>query len=536
MMDTAVEEARQRGDAAVSAGDHAAAVVHYSQALSVAATAGLPPDKRLYAARSVSHLRVAQDADSVTEPPLTSPTADPGGAATAAAPEAGGTPTAATAAAAAAASAAGRRSPAAAAAVQRAVADGAAAADIDPTWPTGWLATSAALRFAHQPAAAVAVLRRGASHAPADGDLAAALTDALAAERAQPRSTAARLRGNAAYRRGDDRAAVGAYTASLAAAAADGEWPDKRVLANRSAAWLRLAIEADDEAALEAAADDAAAALRIDPTWAKAWHRRVVALLEASRFGDARRALGQGLQLCPGDDLLLRDADAVDAAEREWASLPEEIRGGGKGKKGDGRFAAAAAAAAAAATAATGGGGGGSGMGAAPRSPPPAPSASAPYPERGDAINPSRSPSPVGAGGEATAGSRSGSGDAGGGDVPPPPERGSWRKGLTNIIDSDGDSMYVPARVGMRAELWAGGRAWSQKSLGSTLVAACWIGVQPWPGGGAMADAMVLTFCSSLCWCWLFPYPSWFAWSAIPPYCMRLHVTPLRSCMPSRKQ
>lgn len=126
-----------------------------------------------------------------------------------------------------------------------------------------------------------------------------------------------RLEANDKFRAGDWNAAIEGYTRSIHLAHQAGVQPDRRAFSNRSAAWLRRAIETDEPKAFQMAIVDAERCIAIDATWPKAWFRKGSALLEDGRPALARAVLLQGLGLCPDNPTLLEALAQAETVIRE---------------------------------------------------------------------------------------------------------------------------------------------------------------------------------------------------------------------------
>lgn len=131
---------------------------------------------------------------------------------------------------------------------------------------------------------AASLCMRAARAGPASGqDAAWASQYAAEMMRGVTRATKAKIVADDKYRRGDFKAAVEAYTIAIDACCPDDLWLLATLRSNRSACARRLRR-------LDLALEDADAALRIYPSFAKALFRRAVTLLEMDRPLAARRA------------------------------------------------------------------------------------------------------------------------------------------------------------------------------------------------------------------------------------------------------
>ncbi|GAB0495747.1 hypothetical protein MMPV_007052 [Pyropia vietnamensis] len=131
------------------------------------------------------------------------------------------------------------------------------------------------------------------------------------------------LSGNVAFHRRDWAAAIRCYTAAIRVRSSAGLPSDRRLMSNRSAAWLARAEDvvqaagredADDPppggvgvaACLAHAARDAARCVKVDPSWPKGWFRLHSVFLAAGNESEAAEALHRGLANCPPDEDLRR--------------------------------------------------------------------------------------------------------------------------------------------------------------------------------------------------------------------------------------
>lgn len=142
------------------------------------------------------------------------------------------------------------------------------------------------------------------------------------------------LSGNVAFHRRDWATAIRCYTAAIRVRSSAGLPSDRRLMSNRSAAWLARAEDvvqaagredADDPppggvgvaACLAHAARDAARCVKVDPAWPKGWFRLHSVFLAAGNESEAAEALHRGLAHCPPDEDLRR---ALARLERGRAS------------------------------------------------------------------------------------------------------------------------------------------------------------------------------------------------------------------------
>lgn len=142
------------------------------------------------------------------------------------------------------------------------------------------------------------------------------------------------LSGNVAFHRRDWSAAIRCYTAAIRVRSSAGLPSDRRLMSNRSAAWLARAEavvqaaggeDADEPppggvgvaACLAHAARDAARCVKVDPTWPKGWFRLHSVFLAAGNEPEAAEALHRGLANCPPDEDLRR---ALERLERGKAA------------------------------------------------------------------------------------------------------------------------------------------------------------------------------------------------------------------------
>ncbi|KAL6049270.1 Hsp70-Hsp90 organizing protein 3-like [Balamuthia mandrillaris] len=113
--------------------------------------------------------------------------------------------------------------------------------------------------------------------------------------------------GNAAMSAGDFQKAVECYTRAIELD------PNNYVLySNRSAAYASLEKYAE-------ALTDADQTISLKPDWGKGYSRKGTALCYLNKFSEAREAYQEGLAKEPGNELLLKGLDEVEARQRERA-------------------------------------------------------------------------------------------------------------------------------------------------------------------------------------------------------------------------
>ncbi|KAK1858108.1 hypothetical protein I4F81_000721 [Pyropia yezoensis] len=137
------------------------------------------------------------------------------------------------------------------------------------------------------------------------------------------------LSGNVAFHRRDWPAAIRCYTAAIRVRSSAGLPSDRRLMSNRSAAWLARAEDVvqvaggedvDDHppggvgvaACLAHAARDAARCVKVDPAWPKGWFRLHSVFLAAGNEAEAAEALHRGLANCPPDEDLRRALERLE--------------------------------------------------------------------------------------------------------------------------------------------------------------------------------------------------------------------------------
>lgn len=217
-----------------------------------------------------------------------------------------------------------------------AVADARTAASIAPEWPKAWYRLYTAYIESGCPEVAVDILREGLAQCPSDPDLLRALA-AHTQQRFQERDCpgdSERLIANEKFKAADWDAAIVHYTAAIDAAVEVGGRPDRRAFSNRSAAYLKKALEAPSDElfqkALKLALHDSEMCINLDPSWPKAWYRKGNVLLEDGRPAKAKQVFLDGLGHCPGDgDLLggLKQAEYVlenEGPETDWEDEDEK--------------------------------------------------------------------------------------------------------------------------------------------------------------------------------------------------------------------
>lgn len=140
------------------------------------------------------------------------------------------------------------------------------------------------------------------------------------------------LSGNVAFHRRDWAAAIRCYTSAIRVRCSAGLPADRRLMSNRSAAWLARAeavvqaagAEDADEpppggvgvaACLAHAARDAARCVKVDPTWPKGWFRLHSVFLAAGNEAEAAEALHRGLANCPPDEDLQRALERLEGGK-----------------------------------------------------------------------------------------------------------------------------------------------------------------------------------------------------------------------------
>jgi tetratricopeptide (TPR) repeat protein/predicted phosphodiesterase len=211
---------RERGNAAFTAGNHSAALLHYTAALASCQGMSSADKGVLHSNRSAAHCALGH--------------------------------------------------------AKEAIADAREAVCLRPDWAKAHSRLGAALLLANDAAGAAAAFAAAQKLAPDGSAPGAALGAATAADAL--RSAAVKAEADAAYARGDFRAAADGYTRALTTAPGCA-----KVLSNRSACYASLG-QWDDALA------DARSALSVDPTWPKAWCR-VAAALHGAGNAEAAYAL-----------------------------------------------------------------------------------------------------------------------------------------------------------------------------------------------------------------------------------------------------
>ncbi|OSX72035.1 hypothetical protein BU14_0478s0003 [Porphyra umbilicalis] len=153
------------------------------------------------------------------------------------------------------------------------------------------------------------------------------------------------LSGNVAFHRRDWPVAIRCYTAAIRVRSEAGLPADRRLVSNRSAAWLARAEDSVDDvkgggsggggcgdhpppgsvgvaACLSHAARDAARCVKVDPTWPKGWFRLHSVFLAAGNELEAAEALRRGLTECPRDEDLKRALARLDGASAKASVAP----------------------------------------------------------------------------------------------------------------------------------------------------------------------------------------------------------------------
>lgn len=298
---TSVSDLRTAGNNAYRQGRWRDAVAAYTSAIDGLEAQGEPPDKKLYSNRSAAYFKLSKVLDEDTEVVR---------------------------------------------ALDAAVADGSAAAEIDPAWPKVWCRIGAALLESSRYVEAQDALEKGVKSCPGSHEVNEMLERArtLVAEHEAP-SVKARERAEMMMAAGDYRGAIAAFGAALKHCEDEKRFADKRIFAGRSAAWLKLAEEnPSDEEVLsgepkDRALEDADRCIKCDPQWPDAWLCKVSALVALDRKEDAERELKRALELCPASpELEARkreissqvdesDANAKDQAQRDAAEARAQRSG-----------------------------------------------------------------------------------------------------------------------------------------------------------------------------------------------------------------
>lgn len=205
--------------------------------------------------------------------------------------------------------------------LEHAIADGARAADLDPTWPKAWSRMAAALIEAERYGDAKMVLEKGRCFVVGCDDLDALYERAceLYTEFASA-STKAYTTAQRFLDAGEYDAALASFSAAEAAAEAEGRFAPRELYAGRAAAYMALARRETDEEIRETHIDNAVRdgdrCARIAPTWAAAWAVKTRALIESERASEAQLELAKAFDLCPDDAELAELRREVDAIVR----------------------------------------------------------------------------------------------------------------------------------------------------------------------------------------------------------------------------
>lgn len=268
---SAASALRKEGNLAFRDGHWAEAEARYSAAISALQAEGAAPDKKLFSNRSAAYLRLALEAEQDED---------------------------------------------AARLFDAAIADGSAAAEIDPTWPRGWCRIGSALLERRRFTDAQDSLEKGLSFCPDSSDITGLLERArsMVAEHEAP-SVKARKKADALMEAGEYQAAVSAYGVALKNSETEKRFSDKRIYAGRSAAFLGLAeISAEEEHALrDRALEDAERCIRRDPKFTEGWLRKANALIALGRLEDAQHDLKRALEICTSDEALEKLLSEVTA-------------------------------------------------------------------------------------------------------------------------------------------------------------------------------------------------------------------------------
>ncbi len=282
---------RANANAAFRRGAWREAIDAYTAALNALENAGAGPDQKILSNRSAAHYKLARELRET------------------AAGEDGNSP------------AAERIAEQVRSALDSAVSDGAAAADLDPTWPKAWSRMAAALIEAERYGDAKMVLEKGRCFVEGCDDL-----DALydrACELYTEFATASVKAYTTAQRfldAGEFQAALASFSAAEAAAEAEGRFAPRELYAGRAAAYIAIArtTAKDDvrEGYIDCAVRDGDRCARIAPTWPAAWAVKARALIEAKRAIEAQAELEKAQELCADDPELLEIRREVDAIVR----------------------------------------------------------------------------------------------------------------------------------------------------------------------------------------------------------------------------
>lgn len=273
------EEARLRANAAFRLGDWNGAIAGYSAAIDILSLSDAPEDKKLFSNRSAAHYKLARHLRDADEPdrPLIAKHFD------------------------------------------AAVKDGAAAAELDPTWAKAWCRMGAALIDSERFIEAKEALEKGYRLCPESEDVEVLFERALELyQEFEAVSVRAMGRGRRLLAEMDYRGAIAAFSAAISACDNEGKFPAKEMYRGRCEAYIQLArremMAGLGESSMDNALDDAEQCVRIAPTWPGSWIAKGTVLKLGDKLDEALAALKKGQELCKEDKELTALVQEVDVA------------------------------------------------------------------------------------------------------------------------------------------------------------------------------------------------------------------------------
>ena len=276
------EEARRSANEAYRICDWPSAIDLYSRSIDLLSLSGKPDDKKLYSNRSAAHFKLAMDLKS-DDKALSMHHLD------------------------------------------QAVKDGSAAAEIDPTWPKGWLRIGAALIESERYAEAKEALEKAKKQVEDDEDIDVMYETTLSLySKYESPSVRAFSRARQMMSNSDYAAAISALTLAISACEAENRFPTKEMYEMRCKAYCKMSLSLGSseevQASLDNALDDAERCVRVAPTWPQAWMAKAYTFRQMDRLSDAVKALRTAQGLCKEDEklnALLRKMDLELANEEK---------------------------------------------------------------------------------------------------------------------------------------------------------------------------------------------------------------------------
>lgn len=271
------EDARRKANDAYRLCHWPTAIDLYSTAIDLLSLAGKPDDKKLYSNRSAAHFKLAMDLKSSKTPDKMLFNHH----------------------------------------LEAAVKDGSAAAEIDPTWPKGWLRIGAALIESQRYAEAKEALEKGHKECAHSEDIDAMYETSvdMYAKYESP-SVRAFSRARQLFEETDYKAAITAFTIAITACETENKFPTREMYQARCKAYCALSQQQTCSdtvhAALDKALDDAERCVRVAPTWTEAWMAKAKTLKLMGKLSEAVRTLRKAQDICKEDEKLNKTLRALD--------------------------------------------------------------------------------------------------------------------------------------------------------------------------------------------------------------------------------